>query len=47
MLVETGFLLLLLIDGLISQSPDSVPILSDGSQLFALYGSRFASPNAQ
>jgi TRAP transporter T-component len=34
---------LLLVDGLISQSPDSVPLLSAGAQLFALYGSRFAS----
>jgi hypothetical protein len=35
---------LLLLDGLISQSPDSVPLLSAGAQLFALYGSRFAPP---
>jgi hypothetical protein len=35
---------LLLIDGLISNSPDSVGLLVAGSQLFALYGSRFAPP---
>lgn len=35
---------LLAVDGLISQSPDSAPLLSAGAQLFALYGSRFASP---
>jgi hypothetical protein len=35
---------LLLIDGLISQNPDSVGLLVAGSQLFALYGSRFAPP---
>ncbi len=35
---------LLLIDGLISQNPDSVALLVAGSQLFALYGSRFAPP---
>lgn len=33
---------LLLIDGLISQNPDSPALLSAGAQLFALYGSRFA-----
>jgi len=33
---------ILLIDGLISQNPDSVGLLVAGSQLFALYGSRFA-----
>jgi hypothetical protein len=33
---------LLLIDGLISQSPDNSALLSAGAQLFALYGSRFA-----
>ena len=33
---------LLLIDGMIAQHPESVPLLSAGSQLFALYGSRFA-----
>ena len=35
---------LLLLDGLISQSPDNVALLSAGAQLFALYGSRFAPP---
>ena len=44
-LVESGVpAYLLLIDGLISQSPDSAALLSAGAQLFALYGSRFASP---
>ena len=44
-LVESGVpAYLLLIDGLISQSPDSVALLSAGAQLFALYGSRFAPP---
>jgi hypothetical protein len=33
---------LLLIDGLIAQSPDNPALLSAGAQLFALYGSRFA-----
>ncbi len=33
---------LLIVDGLISQHPDSPPLLSAGAQLFALYGSRFA-----
>ena len=32
---------LLLVDGLISQSPDNESLLSAGAQLFALYGSRF------
>ena len=32
---------LLLIDGLISQHPDSAALLSAGAQVFALYGSRF------
>lgn len=32
---------LLLVDGLISQSPDNEDLLSAGAQLFALYGSRF------
>ena len=45
-LVESGVpAYLLLLDGLISQSPDSVPLLSAGAQLFALYGSRFAPPD--
>jgi hypothetical protein len=35
---------LLAVDGLIAQAPDSAPLLSAGAQLFALYGSRFASP---
>ena len=38
---------LLLIDGLISQSPDNVALLSAGAQLFALYGSRFATARAR
>ena len=45
-LVESGVpAYLLLVDGLISQSPDSVGLLSAGAQLFALYGSRFAPPD--
>jgi hypothetical protein len=44
-LVESGVpAYLLLLDGLISQSPDNVALLSAGAQLFALYGSRFAPP---
>jgi hypothetical protein len=44
-LVESGVpAYLLLIDGLISQSPDNAALLSAGAQLFALYGSRFAAP---
>jgi hypothetical protein len=44
-LVESGVpAYLLLIDGLISQSPDNVALLSAGAQLFALHGSRFAAP---
>ena len=35
---------LLLLDGLISKRPDSPALLSAGAQLFALYGSRFATP---
>jgi hypothetical protein len=35
---------LLLVDGLIAQSPDNAALLSAGAQLFALYGSRFAPP---
>jgi hypothetical protein len=43
-LVESGVpAYLLLLDGLISQSPDNVALLSAGAQLFALYGSRFAA----
>jgi hypothetical protein len=45
-LVESGVpAYLLLLDGLISQSPDNVALLSAGAQLFALYGSRFAAPD--
>jgi hypothetical protein len=33
---------LLLVDGLISQSPDNEDLLVAGAQIFALYGSRFA-----
>ncbi len=45
-LVESGVpAYLLLLDGLISQSPDSVALLSAGAQLFALYGSRFSPPD--
>jgi hypothetical protein len=44
-LVESGVpAYLLLLDGLISQSPDNGALLSAGAQLFALYGSRFAPP---
>jgi hypothetical protein len=44
-LVESGVpAYLLLVDGLIAESPDSAPLLSAGAQLFALYGSRFAPP---
>ena len=32
---------LLLVDGLIAQDPDNAALLAGGSQLFALYGSRF------
>ena len=34
---------LLLLDGLIAQSPDNSALLSAGAQLFALYGSRFVA----
>ena len=34
---------LLLVDGLIAQSPDNPALLAAGAQLFALYGSRFAT----
>ena len=34
---------LLLLDGLIAQSPDNPALLSAGAQLFALYGSRFVA----
>src|SRR5687768_4908328 len=44
-LVESGVpAYLLLLDGVISQRPDNVALLSAGAQLFALYGSRFATP---
>ena len=44
-LIESGLpAYLLAVDGLISQRPDSVALLSAGAQLFALYGSRFATP---
>ena len=35
---------LLILDGLISQHPESPTLLAAGAQLFALYGSRFAPP---
>jgi TRAP transporter T-component len=38
---------LLLVDGLISESPDNPALLSAGSQLFALYGSRFVDDPAR
>ena len=42
-LVRTGVpAYLLLVDGLISQSPDNPDLLSAGAQLFSLYGSTFA-----
>lgn len=37
---------LLLVDGLISQSPDNSDLLAAGAQLFSLYGSRFAADPA-
>lgn len=41
-LVETGVpAYLLLVDGLVSESPDNAGLLAAASQLFALYGSRF------
>jgi hypothetical protein len=44
-LVESGLpAYLLLLDGFISQRPNSTALLSAGAQLFALYGSRFAPP---
>jgi hypothetical protein len=44
-LIESGVpAYLLAIDGLISQSPDNVALLSAGAQLFALYGSSFSTP---
>jgi hypothetical protein len=44
-LVESGLpAYLLLLDGLISQRPDNVALLSAGAQTFALYGSRFVPP---
>jgi hypothetical protein len=45
-LIESGVpAYLLAVDGLISQNPDSVALLSAGAQLFALYGSRFVTPD--
>jgi len=42
LLVESGVpAYMLLVDGLISQSPDNAGLLAAGAQLFALYGSRF------
>jgi hypothetical protein len=35
---------LLFVDGLITQHPENVNLLSAGAQLFAVYGSRFATP---
>lgn len=44
-LVEAGVpAYLLLVDGLIAESPDDAALLGAGAQLFALYGSRFAPP---
>ena len=43
-LVQSGVsAYLLLVDGLISQHPNNVGLLDAGAQLFALYGSRFAT----
>jgi len=45
-LIESGLpAYLLAVDGLISQNPDSAAMLSAGAQLFALYGSRFTTPD--
>ena len=42
LLVESGVpAYMLLVDGLISQSPENAGLLAAGAQLFALYGSRF------
>ncbi len=38
---------LLFVDGLITQHPENVNLLSAGAQLFAVYGSRFATPGAR
>lgn len=47
-LVESGVpAYLLLVDGLISQSPENHDLLAAGAQLFALYGSRFESDPAR
>src|SRR5690349_24138215 len=44
-LIESGVpAYLLAIDGLISQHPDNVALLSGGAQLFAFYGSNFVPP---
>ena len=43
-LVQSGVpAYLLLVDGMISQSPENVGLLTAGAQLFALYGSRFVT----
>jgi hypothetical protein len=45
-LVESGLpAYLLLLDGLISQRPDNIALLSAGAQTFALYGARFVPPD--
>src|SRR6188768_2323503 len=45
-LIESGVpAYLLAIDGLISQHPDNVALLSGGAQLFAFYGSNFVPPD--
>ena len=47
-LVESGVpAYLLLVDGLIAQSPDDADILAVGAQLFALYGSRFETDTSR
>ena len=44
-LIESGVpAYLLAIDGLISQHPDNIALLSGGAQLFAFYGSSFVPP---
>src|SRR5690349_6015556 len=44
-LIESGVpAYLLAIDGLISQHPENVALLSGGAQLFAFYGSSFVTP---
>lgn len=47
-LVESGVpAYLLLVDGLIAQSPDDADMLAVGAQLFALYGSRFETDTSR